>query len=91
MHWTALYRRRHKKGQSKEIQKRTAVQIPEGHAGASLADRMAERNTKPEVRKAQKEPAIQAARDTKEANKHLTRQQWLLLGLPRRWHLSKRW
>ncbi|XP_070260998.1 large ribosomal subunit protein eL24-like [Myotis yumanensis] len=70
INWTVLYRRRkHKKGQSEEIQKkrtRHAVKFQRAITGASLADIMAKRNQKPEVRKAQREQAIRAA---KEANK----------------------
>uniref|UniRef100_A0A2K5K6T2 Large ribosomal subunit protein eL24 n=1 Tax=Colobus angolensis palliatus TaxID=336983 RepID=A0A2K5K6T2_COLAP len=53
INWTVLYRRKHKKGHS---------QIPEGHYW-SLADIMAKRNQKPEVRKAQREQVIRAAKE----------------------------
>uniref|UniRef100_A0AAA9TJY5 Large ribosomal subunit protein eL24 n=1 Tax=Bos taurus TaxID=9913 RepID=A0AAA9TJY5_BOVIN len=61
INWTVLYRRKHKKGQSEEIQKkrtRRAVKFQRAITGASLADIMAKRNQKPEVRKAQREQAI---------------------------------
>uniref|UniRef100_A0A2I3G0L5 Large ribosomal subunit protein eL24 n=1 Tax=Nomascus leucogenys TaxID=61853 RepID=A0A2I3G0L5_NOMLE len=61
INWTVLYRRKHKKGQSEEIQKkrtRQAVKFQRAITGASLADIMAKRNQKPEVRKAQREQAI---------------------------------
>uniref|UniRef100_A0A8C5KFJ1 TRASH domain-containing protein n=1 Tax=Jaculus jaculus TaxID=51337 RepID=A0A8C5KFJ1_JACJA len=74
INWTVLYRRKHKKGKSEEIQKkrtRCADKFQRTITRASLADIMAKRNQKPEVRKAQ--------------------QRWLLLRLPQRQHLSKRW
>uniref|UniRef100_A0A8B9BT64 Large ribosomal subunit protein eL24 n=2 Tax=Anser TaxID=8842 RepID=A0A8B9BT64_9AVES len=61
INWTVLYRRKHKKGQSEEIQKkrtRRAVKFQRAITGASLAEIMAKRNQKPEVRKAQREQAI---------------------------------
>ncbi|XP_045703276.1 60S ribosomal protein L24-like [Phyllostomus hastatus] len=70
INWTILYRRKHKKGQSEEIQKkrtRRAVKFPRAITGASLADVMAKMNQKPEVRKAQQEQAIRAAKDAKKA------------------------
>ncbi|XP_006889588.1 PREDICTED: 60S ribosomal protein L24-like [Elephantulus edwardii] len=68
--WTVLYRRKHKKGQSEEIKKkrtRQAVRFQRALTGASLADIMAKRNQKPEVRKAQQEEAIRAAKEAKKA------------------------
>ncbi|EQB78793.1 zinc finger and BTB domain-containing protein 11 [Camelus ferus] len=70
INWTVLYRRKHKKGQSEEIQKkrtRRAVKFQRAITGASLADIMAKRNQKPEVRKAQREQAIRAAKEAKKA------------------------
>uniref|UniRef100_A0A2I3HYJ4 Large ribosomal subunit protein eL24 n=1 Tax=Nomascus leucogenys TaxID=61853 RepID=A0A2I3HYJ4_NOMLE len=70
INWTVLYRRKHKKGQSEEIQKkrtRQAVKFQRAITGASLADIMAKRNQKPEVRKAQREQAIRAAKEAKKA------------------------
>uniref|UniRef100_A0A8C4YZL5 Large ribosomal subunit protein eL24 n=1 Tax=Gadus morhua TaxID=8049 RepID=A0A8C4YZL5_GADMO len=61
INWTVLYRRKHKKGQSEEVAKkrtRRAVKFQRAITGASLADIMAKRNQKPEVRKAQREQAI---------------------------------
>uniref|UniRef100_A0A8C8T416 Large ribosomal subunit protein eL24 n=1 Tax=Peromyscus maniculatus bairdii TaxID=230844 RepID=A0A8C8T416_PERMB len=66
INWTVLYRRKHKRGQSEEIQKkrtRRAVKFQRAITGASLADIMAKRNQKPEVRKAQREKAIRAAKE----------------------------
>uniref|UniRef100_A0A3B4TNN7 Large ribosomal subunit protein eL24 n=1 Tax=Seriola dumerili TaxID=41447 RepID=A0A3B4TNN7_SERDU len=61
INWTVLYRRKHKKGQSEEVTKkrtRRAVKFQRAITGASLAEIMAKRNQKPEVRKAQREQAI---------------------------------
>ncbi|KAM3930971.1 large ribosomal subunit protein eL24-like [Leptodactylus fuscus] len=70
INWTVLYRRKHKKGQSEEIQKKRtcrAVKFQRAITGASLAEIMAKRNHKPEVRKAQREQAIRAAKEAKKA------------------------
>lgn len=59
--WTALYRRKHKKGQEEETTKkrtRRAQKFQRAIVGASLNDIMAKRNQRPEVRKAQREQAI---------------------------------
>uniref|UniRef100_A0A2K5SI59 Large ribosomal subunit protein eL24 n=1 Tax=Cebus imitator TaxID=2715852 RepID=A0A2K5SI59_CEBIM len=48
INWTVLDRRKHKKGQTHR-----AVKFQRAITGASLADVMAKRNQKPEVRKAQ--------------------------------------
>uniref|UniRef100_A0A3Q0SV50 Large ribosomal subunit protein eL24 n=1 Tax=Amphilophus citrinellus TaxID=61819 RepID=A0A3Q0SV50_AMPCI len=69
INWTVLYRRKHKKGQSEEVTKkrtRRAVKFTRAITGASLAEIMAKRNQKPEVRKAQREQAI-AAKEAKKA------------------------
>uniref|UniRef100_A0A3Q2E921 Large ribosomal subunit protein eL24 n=1 Tax=Cyprinodon variegatus TaxID=28743 RepID=A0A3Q2E921_CYPVA len=58
INWTVLYRRKHKKGQSEEVSKkrtRRAVKFQRAITGASLAEILAKRNQKPEVRKAQRE------------------------------------
>lgn len=68
--WTVLYRRKHKKGQSEEVTKkrtRRAVKFQRAITGASLAEILAKRNQKPEVRKAQREQAIRAAKEAKKA------------------------
>ncbi|XP_055468884.1 60S ribosomal protein L24-like [Psammomys obesus] len=70
INWTVLYRRKHKKGQSEEIQKKRtlcALKFQRAITGASLADIMAKRNQKPEVRKAQQEQAIRVAKEAKKA------------------------
>ena len=54
--WTVLYKTNHKEGESEEVQKKRtcwAVKFQRAITGASLADTMAKRNEKPEVRKAQ--------------------------------------
>ncbi|KAJ8315634.1 hypothetical protein KUTeg_007784 [Tegillarca granosa] len=64
--WTVLYRRKHKKGQTEEISKkrtRRTTKFQRAVAGATLTDIMAKRNQKPEVRKAQREQAIRAAKE----------------------------
>ncbi|XP_043823442.1 60S ribosomal protein L24-like [Dromiciops gliroides] len=70
INWTVLYIRKHKKGQLKEIQKKRihqAVKFQRAITGASLADIMTKRNQKPEVRKAQREQAIRAAKEATKA------------------------
>ncbi|TSK17824.1 60S ribosomal protein L24 [Bagarius yarrelli] len=70
INWTVLYRRKHKKGQSEEVTKkrtRRTVKFQRAITGASLAEILAKRNQKPEVRKAQREQAIRAAKEAKKA------------------------
>ncbi|XP_037025105.1 60S ribosomal protein L24 [Bradysia coprophila] len=70
--WTVLYRRKHKKGIEEETtRKRTrrTQKFQRAIVGASLTEIMAKRNMKPEVRKAQREQAIKAAKDQKKATK----------------------
>ncbi|XP_012528870.1 60S ribosomal protein L24 [Monomorium pharaonis] len=70
--WTVLYRRKHKKGQEEEQTKkrtRRAQKFQRAIVGASLTDIMAKRNMKPEIRKAQREQAIKAAKEQKRAAK----------------------
>ncbi|CAH1406446.1 unnamed protein product [Nezara viridula] len=70
--WTVLYRRKHKKGQEEEQSKkrtRRTQKFQRAIVGASLSDIMAKRNMKPEVRKAQREQAIRAAKEQKKATK----------------------
>merc|ERR1712142_456611 len=72
INWTVLYRRKHKKGLSEEVSKRRtrrAVKFTRAITGASLAEIMAKRNQKPEVRKAQREQAIKAAKEKKKVKK----------------------
>ncbi len=59
--WTVLYRRKHKKGVEEETAKKRTKKTQKFQravVGATLADIMAKRNQKPEVRKAQREQAI---------------------------------
>merc|ERR1739838_1300520 len=66
--WTVLYRRKHKKGQQEEVVKRRTrrtVKHQRAIQGASWGEILAKRNQKPEVRKAQREQAIKAAKEKK--------------------------
>lgn len=68
--WTVLYRRKHKKGiEEEQARKRTRRTVKHARAvvGATMADIMAKRNMKPEVRKAQRDQAIKAAKEQKKA------------------------
>merc|ERR1712004_68372 len=74
--WTVLYRRKHRKGiegeASKKRTKRTQ-KFQRAVVGATLQDIMAKRNQKPEVRKAQREQAIRAAKELKKTAKATTK------------------
>ncbi|RXG51238.1 60S ribosomal protein L24 [Armadillidium vulgare] len=62
--------RKHKKGVEEELTKkrtRRTQKYQRAIVGASLTDIMAKRNMKPEVRKAQREQAIRAAKEKKAA------------------------
>merc|ERR1712058_153624 len=66
--WTVLYRRKHKKGIEEDVAKkrtRRTQKFQRAVVGATLSDILAKRNQKPEVRKAQREQAIRAAKETK--------------------------
>merc|ERR1712051_566448 len=66
--WTVLYRRKHRKGIEEEVSKKRTKRTQKFQravVGATLQDIMAERNQKPEVRKAQREQAVRAAKDQK--------------------------
>ncbi|XP_033057283.1 60S ribosomal protein L24-like [Trachypithecus francoisi] len=70
INWTILYRKKRRKGQREEIQKkrtRRAVKFQIAITGASLADIMAKRNQKPEVRMAQREQTTRAAKEARKA------------------------
>lgn len=63
--WTVLYRRKHKKGTQEEVTKkrtRRTVKHSRPIQGATLQEILMKRNQKPEVRKAQREQAIRAAK-----------------------------
>jgi len=69
INWTVLYRRKHRKGMVEEASKkrtRRTQKFMRAVTGATLADIMAKRNQKPEVRKAQREQAIRAAKEKKQ-------------------------
>merc|ERR1711997_278227 len=62
--------RKHKKGQQEEVVKRRtrrAVKHQRAIQGASWGEILAKRNQKPEVRKAQREQAVKAAKEKKRA------------------------
>merc|ERR1711874_75666 len=68
--WTVLYRRKHKKGQEEEQAKkktRKTQKFQRAIVGASLTEILAKRNQKPEVRKAQRDQAIKAAKEKNKA------------------------
>ena len=70
--WTILYRRKHRKGVEEDVIKRRTRRTQKQQravVGASLVEIMARRNMKPEVRKAQREQAIRAAKEKKAAKK----------------------
>merc|ERR1739840_2765 len=67
-----LYRRKHKKGIEEEAAKKSTKRTQKFQravVGATLQDIMAKRNQKPEVRKAQRERAIRAAKEKNKAAK----------------------
>merc|ERR1712240_150375 len=70
--WTVLYRRKHKKGIEEDVAKKRTKRTQKFQravVGASLNDILAKRNQKPEVRKAQREQAIRAAKEVKKTQK----------------------
>merc|ERR1712221_25629 len=70
--WTVLYRKKHKKGSQEEVAKkrtRRNIKFQRAIQGASLEAILAKRNMKPEVRDAQREQAIKAAKDKAKAVK----------------------
>lgn len=76
--WTVLYRRKHKKGtEAEEKKKRTRrnVKFHRAIQGATLESILQKRNQKPEVRKAQREQAIRAAKEKAAAKKKAKLQQ----------------
>ncbi|XP_072018898.1 large ribosomal subunit protein eL24-like [Amphiura filiformis] len=81
INWTVLYRRKHKKGSQEEVSKkrtRRTHKFQRAIVGASLTEIMAKRNQKPEVRKAQREQAVKAAKEktkASKAQKKVTQQQ----------------
>merc|ERR1712001_634229 len=74
--WTVLYGRKHKKGIEEEAAKKRTKRTQKFQravVGATLQDIMAKRNQKPEVRKAQREQAIRAAKEPKKPAKAATK------------------
>merc|ERR1711997_322217 len=70
--WTVLYRRKHKKGIEEEAAKKRTKRTQKFQravVGATLQDILAKRNQKPDVRKAQREQAIRAAKEVKKTQK----------------------
>lgn len=66
--WTVLYRRQHKRTKEEEHTKKRSKRIVKSQraiVGASLAEILAKRNQKPEVRKAQREQAERALKEKK--------------------------
>merc|ERR1711936_309434 len=73
--WTVLYRRKHKKGLEEDVSKKRTKRTQKFQravVGATLQDIMAKRNQKPEVRKAQREQAIRAAKESRKTTKPST-------------------
>merc|ERR1712137_603799 len=70
--WTVLYRRKHRKGVEEEGAKKKTkrtTKYQRAIVGASLNEILAKRNQKPELRKAQREEAIRAAKEVKKTKK----------------------
>merc|ERR1712096_327296 len=70
--WTVLYRRKHRKGIEEEVSKKRTKKhqkFQRAVVGATLQDILAKRNQKPDVRKAQREQAIRAAKEIKKTQK----------------------
>lgn len=66
--WTVLYRRQHKRTKEEETAKKRSKRIVKTQraiVGATLAEILAKRNQKPEVRKAQREQAERALKEKK--------------------------
>merc|ERR1712096_542041 len=74
--WTVLYRRKHRKGIEEEVSKKRTKKhqkFQRAVVGATLQDILAKRNQKPDVRKAQREQAIRAAKEVKRTTKATTK------------------
>merc|ERR1711992_487661 len=74
--WTVLYRRKHRKGIEEEVSKKRTKRTQKFQravVGATLQDILAKRNQKPDVRKAQREQAIRAAKELKKTTKATTK------------------
>ncbi|KAK9890115.1 hypothetical protein WA026_008925 [Henosepilachna vigintioctopunctata] len=77
--WTVLYRRKHKKGQEEETSKNVPVEpkFQRAIVGASLNDIIAKSKQRPEVRKANRDRAIRAAKSKRKLIKLQRRPQHL--------------
>merc|ERR1739847_194622 len=70
--WTVLYRRKHRKGVEEETTKKRTKRthkFQRAIVGASLNEILAKRNQKPELRKAQRDEAIRAAKEVKKTKR----------------------
>merc|ERR1711894_456928 len=70
--WTVLYRRKHRKGVEEETTKKKTKRthkFQRAIVGASLNEILAKRNQKPELRKAQRDEAIRAAKEVKKTKR----------------------
>merc|ERR1712180_288864 len=70
--WTVLYRRKHRKGVEEETTKKRTKRthkFQRAIVGASLNEILAKRNQKPELRKAQRDEAIRAAKEVNKSKK----------------------
>merc|ERR1712154_392917 len=70
--WTVLYRRKHRKGVEEEAAKKRTkrnTKFQRAIVGASLNEILAKRNQKPELRKAQRDEAIRAAKEVKKTKR----------------------
>lgn len=70
--WTVLYRRKHRKGVEEEAAKKRTkrnTKFQRAIVGASLNEILAKRNQKPELRKAQRDEAVRAAKEVKKTKK----------------------
>merc|ERR1739838_753656 len=69
--WTVLYRRKHKKGTQVEVSKRRTRRNQKNARaiqGSSWTEILAKRNQKPEIRKAQRDQAVKAAKAKKQSD-----------------------
>merc|ERR1712018_564886 len=71
--WTVLYRRKHRKGVEEETANKRTHKFQRAIVGASLNEILAKRNQKPELRKAQRDEAIRAAKEVKKTKRDTTK------------------
>merc|ERR1712142_187946 len=71
--WTVLYRRKHRKGVEEETSNKRTHKFQRAIVGASLNEILAKRNQKPELRKAQRDEAIRAAKEVKKTKRDTTK------------------